>query len=50
MKTLRLILIIIAVVVVAFDTYVSVQAVRIYMGLCHAGLTIGPPFNGFGKC
>ncbi|HEY8678064.1 MAG TPA: hypothetical protein VIN39_05460 [Candidatus Dormibacteraeota bacterium] len=50
MKILRVILIVIAVVVIAFDTYVSIQAVRLYLGLCHAGLTIGPPYNGFGKC
>jgi hypothetical protein len=39
-----------AVVAIIFDTIVSVLVVLAYLGFCHAGLTIGPPFNGFGKC
>jgi hypothetical protein len=42
--------IVLAIVVVAFDTFISIGVLLAYLGFCHAGLTVGPPFNGFGRC
>ena len=47
---MKRVLLVAAVVVIVFDTLVSLGVVWAYFGFCHAGLTIGPPFNGFAKC
>jgi hypothetical protein len=48
--TTRPLLIAAAVVVITFDTLVSIGVLLAYLGFCHASLTIGPPFNGFVRC
>ena len=42
LKTVKRQLIVLAVVVIAFDTLISIAVLWAYLALCHAGLTIGP--------